>query len=252
MIIFTIIFKKGWDMAKTQTPVTENKQSETLDYFRLPFEVYYSECVNVTQYEFKSDIEVNRFADVKAVHMDQGRAWGSLFKCEQNEGPELYCCLTNSHDEVEPTWLGCIDEDNMNFNYGCDYVVQVDGDEITFISLSDEEEDEDSDEFLNVDEMDYCCSYTFMAYQIGEAHPDYIILDANGSRVKIDLEGYKLDEEGSRITSLRIINVDNLNRENYQNYGTSKLFDAKYEWVKSILEKDFPQDKNLSLSRETE
>ena len=92
-------------MAKAPVKKVADKKSENPDYFKLPFEVHYSECVSVTQYEFKSDIETDRFADVKAVHMEQGRSWGALFSCDKNNGPELYCCLTDSHDEVEPSWL---------------------------------------------------------------------------------------------------------------------------------------------------
>ena len=224
----------------------------TIDYFKLPFEVHYSECVSVTQYEFKSDIEADRFADVKAVHMEQGRSWGAVFSCDTNNGPELYCCLTDSHDEVEPSWLVFQEEDDIRFNYGCDYAVQIEGDEIKFVSLTDEQEDEDSEEYLNVNDMDYCCSYAFMAYEIGQACPDYIILDAGDSRIKIDLDGYELDDEDNRIESRRIIDTDELDSDGYSDYESKEMWEAKADWVKSILEKDFPKDKSLSLAWRTQ
>ena len=234
---------------KTTTKSTPKKSTKLeKDYFKLPFEVYYSECVGVTQYEFKSDIKTTRFADVKAVHMEQGRSWGALFSCDKNKGPELYCCLMDSHDEVDPSWLSFQEEDDISFNYGCDYAVKVKGNEIKFVSLTEEQEDEDAEEFLNVSDMDYCCSYAFMAYEIGETCPDYIILDAGDSRIKIDLDGYELDDENNRIKSRRIINTEDLDHEKYGNYETLELWDAKSEWVKSIIKKDFPKDKNLSLA----
>lgn len=228
------------------------KKPATIDYFKLPFEVHYSECVSVTTYEFKSDKKTDRFADVKAVHMDQGRSWGTEFSCDKNNGPELYCCLTNSHDEVAPNWLSFQEESDIRFNYGCNYAVQIEGDEIKFVELTDEQEDEDSDEYLNIDDMDYYCSYAFYAYEIGQSCPDYIILDAGDSRIKIDLDGYELDEEDNRIESRRIINIDELDYDEYCECENSELWDAKYEWVKSILEKDFPKDKNLSLAFRTQ
>lgn len=234
-------------MAKTQVKTIQNQQSESADYFKLPFEVYYSDRISVTQYEFKSDTKSNRFQDVMAVHMEQGRSSGTVFSCDENKGPELYCCLMNSHDEVEPKWLTFIEEDDISFNYGCDYAVQIEGNEIKFVDLSDEQVDEDSEEYFDVDSMDYCCSYAFMAYEIGGVTPDYIILDADGSRLKIDLDGYMLDDEGRRIVSRRIINTDELDGDKYEDYETRELFDAKHEWVKLILEKDFPGDVNLSL-----
>ncbi len=233
----------------TKKPVEKPK---SIDYFKLPFEVHYSDAVSVTQYEFKTDNKTDRFASVKAVHMGQGRSWGALFSCDENKGPELYCCLTDSHDEIEPTWLSFQDEDDIRFNYGCDFLVQIEGNEIKFVSLTDEQEDEDSDEYLNVSDMDYCCSYAFMAYEIGESCPDYIILDAGDSRVKIDLQGYELDDEDNRIESRRIINTDELDHDKYSDYESRDLWEAKADWVSSILEEDFPKDKNLRLSLRTQ
>ena len=228
------------------------KKTGPIDYFKLPFEVYYSDCLNVTQYEFKSDINAKRFKDVKAVHMEQGQSWGASFSCDKNNGPELYCCLMNNHDEVEPTWLNFIDEDDIDFNYGDNFAVQIEGNEVKFVSLSDEQEDEDSEEYLDVDNMDYCCSYAFGAYHIGDADPDYIILDPDDSRIKIDVEGYELDEDGERIESSRIINTDELDEEKYENYETRELYEAKRDWLKSVLEKDFPKDMKLTLAWRTQ
>jgi hypothetical protein len=237
---------------KKKAPKLPIKKTVTIDYFKLPFEVHYSDCISVTQYEFKSDKKTDRFADVKAVHMDQGRSWGTEFSCDKNNGPELYCCLTNSHDEVAPNWLSFQEESDIRFNHGCNYAVQIEGDEIKFVELTDEQEDEGSDEYLNIDDMDYYCSYAFMAYEIGESCPDYIILDAEDSRIKIDLDGYELDDEDKRIESRRIINIDELDYDKYCDYESSELWDAKYEWVKLTLETDFPKDKNLSLAFRTQ
>lgn len=238
--------------AKKAAIKKESKNTKGIDYFKLPFEVYYSECINVIQYEFKSDIKTKTFKDVKAVHMEQGRSWGTAFTCDKNSGPELYCCLMNNHDEVEPSWLSFIEEDDIDFNYGEDYAVQVNGNEVSFVNLSDEQADEDSEEYLDIDGMDYCCSYAFGAYQIGDADPDYIILDAGNTNIKIDLEGYELDENGERIESSRIINTDELDEEKYEDYETRELYDAKNDWLKSVLEKDFPKDKKLTLSFKSE
>ena len=37
------------------------------DYFKLPFEVYYSQYIPVTECQFKSDIDVKKFSDIKAM-----------------------------------------------------------------------------------------------------------------------------------------------------------------------------------------
>jgi hypothetical protein len=228
--------------AQGTTPLT--------DYFKLPFEVHYGEAVNVTMYEFKSDPEqsTGRFSDVKAVHMEQGRSFGLVLACAQNNGPELYCCITNSHDEVCPDWLDYVSENEIDFNYGTDYEVMVEGNEIKFVSIDDDELDEDS---IDIDSLDYRCSYVFDAYHIAETSPEFIILDAENTRLKVNLEGYILDENNN-LTSERVFDPLSLDEEAYEKYTTLNLWEAKFEWVMSTLEKDFPEDKHLKLSFDTE
>ena len=49
---------------------------DNIDYFKLPFEVFYSGPVDAIYLDFKSNVKVKRFKDVKAVHMEQGQSWG--------------------------------------------------------------------------------------------------------------------------------------------------------------------------------
>ena len=227
------------------------KKSTTPDYFKLPFEVYYSDHVGVNQMEFKSDVKCKSFRDVKVVHQEQGGSWGLSLYCPKNNGPELYCCLTNGHDEVQPEWLDYLDEENIDFNSGTNYKVVVEGNEIRFEYLTDDEEDEDSEEYLDIDNMDYCCSYTFMTYELGDSCPDYIILEADDTRIKVNLDGYLLDENDDA-TEEQIIDVEKLiESDELSDYEVDELWDAKNKWVESILKKDFPKDTNLSLSFKT-
>lgn len=214
------------------------------DYFNLPFEVFYSGPLSITSYDFKSDIKVKRFKDVKVVHMEQGRAYGVLFSCSNNKGPELYCCLHGLHDEVAPEWLAFESEEDIRMNYGCDYAVEVDGELIRFIN--------EEDEIEGVDAMDYCCVYGFLEYDLDSASPDYIVLDADDSRIKIDTEGYVLDEEGNRINGEKLFEPDELDEEKFEDFTTRELWEAKAEWVKLIIEKQFPLDKKLKLAFDTE
>jgi len=229
-----------------------NAQDTTgfIDYFNLPFEVHYSDAVPITQYEFKSDPDENtgRFSDVKAIHMEQGSSYGLVLACSQNNGPELYCCITNSHDEVSPEWLSFASENNIDFNYGTDYAVTLEGNEIKFVSIEDDEFYEDT---IDIDSLDYCCTYAFNAYHIAETSPEFIILDSENSRLKVNLEGYILDEE-NKATSERVFDPTSLDEEEYENYTRLDLWEAKFDWVNLTLEKDFPEDKHLKLSFDTE
>ena len=238
-------------MAKAQVKKTA-VQPSTPDYFKLPFEVYYSEHIAVTMMDFKSDLKVKNFEDIKTVHKEQGGSWGTSFSCSQNKGPELYCCIANIHDEVAPTWLSFLDEDNVDMNYGCDYVVVIEDGEIKFAELTDEQKDEESDEFLDLEKMDHCCSWAFFVYELGESCPDYLILDAEDSRVKVNLDGFVLDDDDNP-TDKRIFDPDELDSDKYDDYTRQDMWEAKFDWVESTIKKDFPKQKaKLRLSLETE
>ena len=215
--------------------------TKPVDYFKLPFEVYYSEAVEVLMYDFKSDIECEKFEDVKAVHIQQGSSWGLSFICNENNGPELYCCIVDGHDEVAPDWLSFIEEEDINFKYALDYAVEVNGDEISFV-------DEDIE---NIDEMEYCCRDTLMEYLIGDYSPDFIILDAMNTRIKVNLEGFVLDKDNNP-TNERIFDPKELNSDDFEYCYTKELWEAKSEWVKRILVDQFPDETHLRLSSITE
>lgn len=216
---------------------------EEINYFKLPFEVYYSGPVDVIQLDFKSNTKVKRFKDVKAVHMELGQSWGLNFYCEVNNGPQLYCCIANRHDEVTPDWLNFQDEGNMEFNSGMNYAVVIEGDEISFV------EDDTIDE---LEDLETCSSSTFITYRLDSSSPDYIILDANGSRLKVNTDGYALDDENEPIESQRIFNPDELDEEEFENFSRCDFWEAKSNWVKQTLKTDFPKDIALGLSFDTE
>lgn len=215
------------------------------DYFKLPFEVFYSEYIPVTECQFKSDIDVKKFSDIKAMHQEQGKCWGVTFGCSKNNGPELYCCIINNHDEAQPPWLEMEEEEDIRFNYGENFIVNVDGDKIIFRNLDDEECDEDSEGYVDIDSMDYCCQDTLFAYHLDQSTPDYIILDAEDSRIKVNLDGYILDETDMP-TSERIFSPDDLNYEDFEDCDFREFYDLKVEWINRVFSNDFPKEKPLT------
>ncbi len=224
--------------------------SEKIDYFKLPFEVYYSEQIPVVSLDFKSDVDVKKFEDIKIVHKEQGGSWGARFYCEKNNGAELYCCIWNSHDEVSPEWLSLLDEESVDMNYGCYYGVTVEGKEIKFVELTDEQQDPDSEEYLDGDAMERCTSSGFFAYELCESTPDYIILDADKSRIKVSLDGFVLDDKDNK-TKERIFNPKDIADEEFEECTSQEMWGAKYDWVKLVLEQEFPKQTNLKLSFRT-
>ena len=228
-----------------------NKKITKRDYFKLPFEVHYQDSVEVTQLEFKSDIEVKGFSDIKIVHEEQGCSSNPIFLCEENNGPELYCCIINGHDEVEPAWLQLIHEDECEFNYASDYKIIINNNEVCFKQLSSEDMDETLDSYLNIEIMDHCCDSGLFVFEIVNYTPSYLILDALDSRLKVNLDGYVLDEN-DETTDQRIFIPDLLGEnEDLHDFSTREMWEAKSEWIKSVLDSEFPQDKNLKLSFNT-
>jgi hypothetical protein len=234
-------------LSKARSSATKKEAKEKIDYFKLPFEVYYSEYVPVTQSEFKSDVNPQKFSDIKAAHEEQGGCWGLLMECSENNGPELYCCITNNHDEVDPPWLSTISEDNIDFNYGHDYKVVNKNNTVKLVEFSEEELDEDSEEYINTEDMDYC-SHSFFVHHLDQGCPDYLILDAENTRIKVDLEGYVLDDEENR-TSERVFDPDNLDEDLLENYDRREFDEARQEWIDGIMKDQFPKEKKLMFVR---
>lgn len=221
------------------------------DYFKLPFEVYYSGPIGIYDMDLMSDVKkVKKFADIKAVHLEEGNAWGLSFSCRKNNGSELYSCIFGGHDGVVPDWLDLLDEENSDMNYGCDYKVTIKDGEVIFEDLSAEEQDEDDEAFLDVYSMNSHSS--FFVYLISDEIPDYIVLDAEDTRITIDADGYVLDEELNQ-TEERIFDSDELlaRVDEFDQYTNCDLWEAKAAWIASLFEKNFPKEKPLKLSRKT-
>lgn len=217
-------------------------------YFKLPFEVHYHDSIEITSFEFMSDINPKKFADMKIVRIQQGQSLNPSFICKNNSGPELYCCIINGHDQIQPEWLELLNEEDADFNYATNRKVSVTDNKIVFEELIDEERDEESDTYLDVENMDYCDAAGFMAFEIELSEPEYIVLDAENSRLKVNLQGYVLDSDGNP-TEERIFDPELLSEsDELQSYSSLNMWEGTAAWVKSVLEDNFPHETNLELA----
>jgi hypothetical protein len=217
-------------------------------YFKLPFEVHYHDSIEITSFEFMSDINPEKFADIKIVRIQQGQSLNPSFICKNNSGPELYCCIINGHDQIQPEWLELLNEEDADFNYATNRKVSVTDNKISFEELIDEERDEESDTYLDVENMDYCDATGFMAYELEISEPEYIVLDAENSRLKVNLQGYVLDSDGNP-TEERIFDPELLSEsEELQSYSSLNMWEGTAAWVKSVLDDSFPHEKNLEFA----
>lgn len=217
-------------------------------YLRLPFEVHYSDSLAYYQYEFMSDADPEAFRDITVVHEQSGQVSAAKFLCRKNTGAELVCCILNRHDEVRPSWLELLEDESMDLSYGTYYKVAIEENEVYFDEFDNSDEDPDSEDFIDTDVLNYCSCESMGEYGIGDTTPDYLVLDCENTRVKVDLDGYVLDDEDEP-TECRLFDPDELGeREEYQEYETRELFEAKYDWVKRVLSASFPRETKLYLA----
>jgi hypothetical protein len=214
------------------------------DYFKLPFEIKY-ENLGVTTYELLyigDNGAPKRFSDYVAVKKEMGRSYGVTYSCNENNGGELRACILNELDEVIPDWLDLEDEDNINFNYGCFLGTTIEGDLISYV----EDEVEDEDELSESGE----CLYV---YSLEDCDPEYLILDADDSRIKVSMDGYLLveDEEGLEEEGEQIFDMESVEEMEFDDVETLDEYAKRSRWIKSILEK-FPKDKKLKLNPRTD
>ena len=210
------------------------------DYFKLPFEIKY-ESLEVTSYEllYNGDNGApKKFADYVALKKEMGTSYGVTYRCNENNGGELRACILNELDEVIPDWLDLEEEDNIDFNYGCYLGTTIDGDLISYV----EDDVEDEDELSESGE----CIYV---YSLEDCNAEYLILDADDSRIKVSMDGYLLieDEEGFEEEGDQIFSLEDVEELEFDDVETQDEFTKRSKWIASILEK-FPKDKKLRLN----
>lgn len=214
------------------------------DYFKLPFDIKY-ENLEVTSYEllYNEDGEKpKRFSDLVALRQETGRSYGVTFSCNSNSGGELRACILEQLDEVIPPWLSLEEEESIDFDWGCYLGTKIDGDLITFVRNDVEDEDELSE-----------CGEGIYIYSLEGCDPEYLILDAEDSRIKVSMGGYLLveDEEGFEVEGDQIFDVETIEEMEFDDVETLDMFAKRSRWIDSVLER-FPKDKKLKLDFNTD
>lgn len=209
------------------------KKVKTLlkDYLRLPFELYYSGPLSYSSWELMSDKDkVAEPSDIKGIRIEQGRAYGVSFYCEANTGSELYCCMTGGLEGALPNWLVTFNLEDLNINHADQHGITVSSTKLTFSNP-------DSEDFEYLETI----GLSLDAYRLIEESPDYIILDAKGERIKVDSEGYFIDEDGEVDESRRVIDLNLLAQdESINEVVTLSEGEAQDAWIKEVWIKLFP------------
>lgn len=216
-----------------------SSKGDIKDYLRLPFEVHYHH-LSYTSLELLSDVrKIKKPSNFKGIQVEQGNARGVTFYCAINTGAELVCCLTSSHGETCPDWLSLLEEEDMNMNHGERFGIEIDGNCLNLQA-------ESSDDLEDLVESGYSTGL----YRLEEESIDYIILDADGDRIKIDESGYAIeinetDDEGQLVIDIESLSED----ESLSDYSSLSNSEAQDMWIKEVWGKAFPTLPALTISK---
>ena len=213
--------------------MTNKKTTKTKtvkDYLRLPFEVHYHHLSYTSLELLSEDYKITQPNDFKGIRIEQGNARGVTFYCAENTGAELMCCITDSHEQTVPVWLRWIGEEDLNINYGQKIGLEIDGNSLNKIEV-------DPDDLEDLVESGCCTEF----YSLEEESIDYIILDADGDRIKIDEYGCAVefnedDEEGELFIDVEKLSED----ESLSNYSTMTHSEDIDMWIIDLWVKKFP------------
>jgi hypothetical protein len=211
-------------------------KTSTKDYLRLPFELYYSGPLSYKSWELMSDQDkVSEPADIKGLQIEEGRAYGVSFNCEVNTGAELFCCMTGRLEGAVPNWLVPSNLEDLNINHAQQHGIAFSSMQLTVCDIGD-----DYIETIGLYLSDY---------RLEEESPDYIILDSNGERIKVNSEGYFIDEDGEVDENRRVIDLDLLDEdESLAEVFSLTECDAQNAWIKEVWIRLFPGHVPVTIS----
>ena len=166
------------------------------DYLNLPFEIHFPR-MNTVGFELmhKPGKPPKKIKDYKVIEAQSGHVSDVTFRCEDPSSGKLIYVLKGNLDELIPEWLEMIsDDDNLDIIWARRSKFSI---EKSVLEL-------DNNDKGDYDDYDYGDHNTF-DYATSGMNPDYLIVDADNSRIKIDLQGYKLGVGNKRIGKLPIV-----------------------------------------------
>jgi hypothetical protein len=169
--------------------MTMARTKKNPDYLNLPFEVHFNR-MSAYGYELIHEIGKNpkHPEDYIGVIYKNIRAFGVTFRSENKANGSLVYVLAGRLDDLVPNWLEFIDDEDQDVKYEEKNQFQIlDGE---LIRGDDIDEDE-------LDDFDYGDAWEF--YSCEGVTPAYLVLDADGTRVVVDSEGFCLASDDTRI-----------------------------------------------------
>jgi len=201
------------------------RTTKKTDYLNLPFEIHYSRMSTVSfELMYNPDKPPKTIKGYKVIEAQAGRVFNVTFRCDDPSSGKLIYVLKGNLDELIPEWLEKIsDDDNLDIKWARRSKFRI---EDNVLELDDNDKGE-------YDDYEYGDHNTF-DYSTSGSGPDYLIVDADNSRIKIDMQGYKLGVGNKRIGKLPIVTyteeqsdeTDVISRDEYDvRYEIARWFD---------------------------
>lgn len=168
------------------------RAKKKIDYFNLPFEVHYGEIESIEYEPIKPyGKKISKLSNYKAIAVRNNSSTNVFFSCSDPSGGALIYVLNGGLDEYIPDWLYFEGEDERYCSNESRHSFTLKKGKFAIeFSLGEELDDESVFDYLG-EGIEF--------YEAYKCQPDFLILDAEGTRIRIDLEGFKIDEEGDRI-----------------------------------------------------
>lgn len=174
------------------------RSKKTPEYLNLPFEVHYSEIESI-EYEPIKPLgkKISKISNYKNIAVRKNTSTNVIFRCSDPSGGALIYVLNGGLDEYIPDWLIFEDEEDRYCSSETRHSFTLKKGKFAIeFQLGDELEDDSEFDYLG-EGIEF--------YEAYKTEPSHLILDCESSRIRIDLEGYKIDEEGDRLSESPLI-----------------------------------------------
>ncbi len=203
------------------------KRKSLIDYKKLPFEVHFSQIDSI-QYEFYYDPEKppkdwTEYNIVELLHVSE---FDVTFACNDASGGRLIHILGGHLDEYIPDWLTLVQSGSAEPGSG----------ELSYFTFNDD--------MLKIGDQVSDSGYGELEptgegisfYRAKYSQPDYLVLDADGTRLVVDSEGYMLDEDDCRMEDRPVVRFTEkqLASTSCRNFDWDDLSRKLLESLKSI------------------
>lgn len=221
-------------------------------YLKLPFEVFYA-SIPVSEFELIGVRGGSGIFQSLALKRSYGTFYSQTLSCETNTGQELLCCLLGQHDEVNPPWLehvsaGASDSGEEEWGLVTFYSGSIKDETIKFKIV----EKSKQKTFANLPSLDLD---TLLLYElsVGTAiDPQYYVLDAKRSRLKVNPKGEVLSENGTLIGA-SLFDPDEL-WDVLPDIAPESLdiWEAKNKWIQRVIHPYFPDGAHVELAADSD